>query len=114
MDNPFNGQTGYEIRDKGELTVTAFKNEYLHLLASLCRKQILANAPFKLDRGTIRQYKFSRGDVKQLREPVARINERIIAELRAQYDALAAIDCLHDAPKRERTEIAGRVPILNG
>ena len=102
MDNPFNGQTGYEIRDKGELTVTAFKNEYLHLLAFLCRKQILANTPFKLDRETIRQYKFSREDVKLLREPVARINERIIAELRAQYDALAAIDCLHEAPKAMR------------
>ena len=114
MDNPFNGQTGYEIRDKGELTVTAFKNEYLHLLAFLCRKQILANVPFKLDRETIRQYKFSREDVKQLREPVTRINERIIAELRAQYDALAAIDCLHDTPKGERTKVPGRVPMLNG
>lgn len=114
MDNPFNGQTGYEIRDKVELTVTAFKNECLHLLASFCRKQIVANVPFKLDRGTIRQYKFSREDVKQLREPVARINERIIAELRAQYDALAAIDCLHDTLKGERTKVPGRVPMLNG
>ena len=102
MDNPFNGETGYEIRNKEELTVTEFKNEYLHLLAYLCRQQIYENNPLRFTRATISHYGFTREDVKFLREPVARINERIIAELRAQYDALAAIDCLHEAPKAMR------------
>lgn len=95
MDNPFNGVDNFEVTNNGELTPADFEKEWPHLLAYLCRKQILANAPFKLDRETIKHYKFSYGDVKLLREPAARINERIIVELRAQYDRLAAIDCLH-------------------
>lgn len=130
MDNPFNGETKYEVFDPDELCVENFEKEWLHLLAYLCRKQILANAPFRLDRETIRQYKFSREDVKLLREPAARCNERIIAELRAQYDRLAVIDCLHETPKKKqepkfkpapvkterapRARTVRRVPMLNG
>ena len=130
MDNPFNGIAKYEISDPGELSVDVFVKEWPHLFACLCRKQILANAPFRLDRETIKHYKFSYGDVRLLREPAARINKRIIAELRAQYDRLAAIDCLHEAPKKKperklaaapvkterapRKRINRRVSMLNG
>ena len=81
MDNPFNGKIKYEISDPGELSVDVFEKEWPHLFACLCRKQILANAPFRLERETIKHYKFSYGDVKLLREPAVRINKRIIAEL---------------------------------
>lgn len=95
MDNPFNGEESYEILYPKELSVAEFEKEWPHLMAYLCRQQIHANAPFKLDRETIRHYGFTYGDLKLLREAAARCNERIIAELRAQYDRLAAIDCLH-------------------
>lgn len=102
MDNPFNGELTDEINHAKELTVAEFKEAYLHFLAYLCRQQIYGNNPLRFTRATISHYGFTREDVKFLREPVARINERIIAELRAQYDALAAIDCLHEAPKAMR------------
>ena len=130
MDNPFNGKIKYEISDPGELSVDVFEKEWPHLFACLCRKQILANAPFRLERETIKHYKFSYGDVKLLREPAVRINKRIIAELRAQYERLAAIDCLHETPTKKperkpaaapvkteyapRKRITRRVPMLNG
>lgn len=102
MDNPFNGELTDEINHAKELTVAEFKEAYLHFLAYLCRQLIYENNPLGFTRATISRYGFTREDVKLLREPVARINERIIAELRAQYDALAAIDCLHEAPKAMR------------
>ena len=130
MDNPFSGKIKYEISDPGELSVEVFEKEWPHLFACLCRKQILANAPFRLERETIKHYKFSYGDVKLLREPAVRINKRIIAELRAQYERLAAIDCLHETPTKKperkpaaapvkteyapRKRIIRRVPMLNG
>lgn len=99
MDNPFNGETRCEIRDTGDLSVGAFEKEWPHLFARMCRQQILANAPFVLNRETVRRYKFSRKDVKLMRESVARCNGRIVAELREEYARLAAIDCLHE-PKQ--------------
>ena len=41
--------------------------EYPHLLAYLCRRAVLENAPFELTRETIKHYGFSREDVKLLR-----------------------------------------------
>ena len=74
MDNPFNGKIKYEISDPGELSVDVFEKEWPHLFACLCRKQILANAPFRLERETIKHYKFSYGEVKLLGEAAVRIN----------------------------------------
>lgn len=112
-DNPFNGEAKYEINDTSELSVEVFEKEWPHLLAFICRKSILENAPFKLDRETIKRYKFSYGDVTLLREAAIRCNGRLIAELREQYDKLAAIDCLHERPKvkRERKSAAAPAPV---
>lgn len=110
MDNPFNGEAKNEIVSTEELTVAGFGKEYLHLLAYLCRQQIYGNNPLRFTRATISHYRFTREDVKFLREPVTRINERIIAELRAQYDALAAIDCLHEATKAMRKKRSASAP----
>lgn len=95
MDNPFNGEDKFEVAGKRDLTVAEFESEWRHLFAYLCRDAILANKPFRLDDETIRQYGFTPQDVALLQEPLARFNAKIIDELRAQYDRLAAIDCLH-------------------
>lgn len=100
-DEPFNGEEKYEILGTTELSAEVFEKEWVHLFANLCRQQILANTPFRLDRETIRRYKFSREDVKLLREPAVRCNECLIAELRGPYNLLASIDCLHKAPKKK-------------
>ena len=85
----------------GYMRPESFKQEFPYILAYICRNAILANAPFRLDRETIKRYGFTREDVKRLREPLTRCNERIIAELRAEYARLAAIDCLHEASRKK-------------
>lgn len=96
MDNPFNGEERYEFITPEELTVEVFESEWEHLLAYFCREMIRANTPFRLSREKIGHSKFTPEEVEFLREPVERCNARIIAELREQYDALKAIDCLHE------------------
>ena len=98
----FTGKEKYECYRKTDLSVADFEKEFPHMLAYWCRESILANKPFELTRQTIKEFRFTRKDVAVLREPIARCNERIIAELRAQYDALATIDCLHKAVPRRR------------
>lgn len=99
MDNTFTGDEQFEICDTNELSVAVFEKEWPHLLAHLCRETILLNKPMQLNRENIKQYKFTYRDVKLLRDAVARCNERIVAELREQYDKLAAIACLHETIK---------------
>lgn len=106
-DPRFNGEEQFEICDTEELTAAEFEKEWPHLLAHLCREAILANAPMRLSRETIKRFGFSRADVDLLREPVAQCNWRAIAELREQYDRLAAIACLHEAPKANFSAHAG-------
>lgn len=113
MDNPFNGEMKYEIINTDELSVEVFEKEWLYLFAHLCRQQILANAPFTLNRETIKCYKFTFEDVRQLREVANQYNGRIVAELREQYERLAALDCLHELPKvkRDRKPAAEPPPV---
>ena len=99
MDNPFNGVDKFEVTNKRELTPAEFESEWRRMFAYLCRDAILSNRPFRLDDETIRRYGFTPQDVALLQESVALFNARVIAELRAQYDKLAAIDCLHEHPK---------------
>lgn len=99
MDNAFTGDEQFEICDTNELSVAVLEKEWPHVLAYLCREAILSNKPMRLNRENIKQYKFTYGDVKLLRDAVARCNERIVAELREQYDKLAAIACLHETIK---------------
>lgn len=95
MDNAFTGEEQYEICGPEDLTVAEFEKEWPHMLANLCRDAILSNRPLGIDAETTRQYGFTRQDIALLQEPVARFNRLIIDQLRAQYDRLAAIDCLH-------------------
>lgn len=76
----------------------SFIQAFPHILAYICRNAVLSNTPFRLDRETIKRYGFTCEDVKRLRGPLMRCNERVIAELRAEYDRLASIDCLHEVP----------------
>lgn len=100
----FAGKEKYEISHKDELSVAVFEKEFPHLLAFYCRECILANKPFQLTRQTIKEFGFTRKDVPIMRDLVSHCNERIIEELRAKYDELAAIDCLHEpAPQRRKT-----------
>lgn len=94
MENPFNGEERFCATSRKELTVEIFVTEYPHLLAYLCRRAVLENAPFELTRETIKHYGFSREDVKLLRDCIASNNRRIIDELREEYERLKAIDCL--------------------
>lgn len=95
MDNAFTGEEQYEICGPEDLTVAEFEKEWPHMLANLCRDAILSNRPLEFYAETTRQYGFTRQDIALLQEPVARFNRLIIDQLRAQYDRLAAIDCLH-------------------
>lgn len=95
MDNPFDGEEKSEITNQSELTVPDFESEWLRIFAYICREAILSNAPFRLDADTVCRYGFTLQDIALLEEPLTRFNAKIIAELRAQYDMLAAIDCLH-------------------
>ena len=106
MDNPFNGEDRFCATSRKELTVEIFVTEYPHLLAYLCRRAVLENAPFELTRETIKHYGFSREDVKLLRDCIASNNRRIIDELREEYERLKAIDCLQVVPPKRR----GRKP----
>ena len=106
MENPFNGDERFCATSRKELTVEIFVTEYPHLLAYLCRRAVLENAPFELTRETIKHYGFSREDVKLLRDCIASNNRRIIDELREEYERLKAIDCLQVVPPKRR----GRKP----
>lgn len=106
MENPFNGEERFCATSRKELTVEIFVTEYPHLLAYLCRRAVLENAPFELTRETIKHYGFSREDVKLLRDCIASNNRRIIDELREEYERLKAIDCLQVVPPKRR----GRKP----
>mgnify|MGYP000641621435 CR=1 FL=1 len=99
----FTGKEKYECSRKADLSVAVLEKEFPRMLAYWCRESILANKPFELTRQTIKEFGFTRKDVAVLREPIARCNERVIAELRAQYNALAAIDCLHKAVPGRRS-----------
>ena len=59
-----------------------------------CRAAILANEPLRVDDETIARYALTAEDAARLRRIVERCNTKIIAELRGQYERLAAIDCL--------------------
>lgn len=102
MDNPFNGEECFVNEDRTELTVEVMEREFPHFLAYLCRQAVLDKRPFLLDRPTIRLFGLTREDVKWLQEPIARCNERIIEELRQQYNRLAAIDALREGNKKTR------------
>ena len=106
MDNPFNGEDRFCATIRKELTVEIFVKEYPYLLAYLCRQAILENTPFELTRETVKQYGFSREDVKLLRDCIASSNRRLIDELRGEYERLKAIDCLQALPQKRR----GRKP----
>lgn len=112
-DYPFTGLEEYEITRLEELDKAEMEKEWPHMLAYFCRERILANSPFWLCRRLIRVFGLTRADVKQLKEPLDRCNERVVAELRAKYDQLARIDCLHmgrrvprpdSMPEREETK----------
>ena len=106
MDNPFNGEDRFCATSRKELTVEIFVKEYPYLLAYLCRQAILENTPFELTRETVKQYGFSREDVKLLRDCIASSNRRLIDEMRGEYERLKAIDCLQALPQKRR----GRKP----
>ena len=108
MENPFNGEERFCATSRKELTVEIFVTEYPHLLAYLCRRAVLENAPFELTRETIKHYGFSREDVKLLRDCIASNNRRIIDELREEYERLKAIDCLQVVPPKRRANAESR------
>ena len=54
----------------------------------------VANEPLRVDDETIAHYALTAEDAARLRRIVRRCNTKIVAELRGQYERLAAIDCL--------------------
>ena len=60
----------------------------------ICRAAILANEPLRVDDETIARHALMAEDPARLRRIVKRCNTKIVAELRRQYERLAAIDCL--------------------
>lgn len=60
----------------------------------ICRAAILANEPLRVDDKTIARYALTPEEAARLRRIVKRCNTEIVAELRGQYERLAAIDCL--------------------
>ena len=59
-----------------------------------CRKAILSNEPLTIDDETIARYALTPEEAARLRRIVRRCNTKIVAELRGQYERLAAIVCL--------------------
>ena len=50
-----------------------------------------------IDEETIARYALTAEDAARLRRIVRRCNTEIVAELRGQYERLAAIDCVREA-----------------
>lgn len=99
LDTTFNGEDIFSIDYKSELSIDTLSKELPHLLAHLCRRAILNNTPLLLtDKTTKKQYGFTRTDIEKLRDVIIRCNLWIVAELRAEYDKLGAIDWIREQP----------------
>ena len=72
-----------------DTAVEEIVSEFPNYMMCRCRAAILANEPLTIDR-----YALTAEDAARLRRIVERCNTEIVAELRGQYERLAAIDCL--------------------
>ena len=91
-----------------DTAVEEIVSEFPNYMMCRCRKAILANEPLTIDEETIARYALTAEDAARLRRIVRRCNTKIVAELRGQYERLAAIDCL----KRSRSsEVKQLTPV---
>ena len=68
-----------------DTAVEEIVSEFPNYMMYRCRKAILSNEPLTIE------------DAARLRRIVKRCNTEIVAELRGQYERLAAIDCVREA-----------------
>ena len=80
-----------------DMAVEEIVSEFPNYMMCRCRKAILANEPLTIDEETIARHALTAEDAARLRRIVERCNTEIIAELRGQYERLAAIDCVREA-----------------
>ena len=77
-----------------DMAVEEIVSEFPNYMMCRCRAAILANEPLRIDDETIARYALTAEDAARLRRIVKRCNTEIVAELRGQYERLAAIDGL--------------------
>ena len=77
-----------------DTAVEEIVSEFPNYMMYRCRKAILSNEPLTIDEETIARYALTIEDAARLRRIVKRCNTEIVAELRGQYERLAAIDGL--------------------
>lgn len=80
-----------------DMAVEEIVSEFPNYMMCRCRAAILANEPLRIDDETIARYALTAEDAARLRRIVRRCNTEIVAELRGQYERLAAIDCVREA-----------------
>ena len=80
-----------------DTAVEEIVSEFPNYMMCRCRAAILANEPLRVDDETIARYALTAEDAARLRRIVRRCNTKIVAELRGQYERLAAIDCVREA-----------------
>ena len=80
-----------------DTAVEEIVSEFPNYMMCRCRAAILANEPLTIDEETIARYALTAEDAARLRRIVKRCNTEIVAELRGQYERLAAIDCVREA-----------------
>ena len=68
------------------------------ILAHTQREAMHKNKPFTLTSETVTEYGFTPEDVAQLGPVITACHRELQAELRADYERLAALDCIHQKP----------------
>ena len=75
---------------------TKLHRNFEQILAHSLRGAMRSNRPFELTPETIEAYGFTPEDVAHLEPLVARCNAELCKELRADYERLAALDCIRE------------------
>lgn len=80
-----------------DTAVEEIVSEFPNYMMCRCRAAILSNEPLRINDETIARYALTPEEAARLRRIVKRCNTKIVAELRGQYERLAAIDCVREA-----------------
>ena len=92
----------YDIRDEEDdavvemlfeedLTYSKISEDIDNILARYCRQAMFNGQPFVIDDTTVERYGFTDTDAAYLKERIANINVRLMAEFGAEYEKLKRI-----------------------